>query len=252
MYWLLFELAAPLASFGGVAPGTIRDTDLVPSRSAVLGLLAAAMGIERADADRQKQLSGDLLIAARVSEESLLLRDYHTAQAPVQSALKGRPCRSRRDELAVPKKDLNTVVSERYYYTTYAATIGVVSRDGDRLEVLEQGLRQPVFALYAGRKSCPLAWPLDPHRLEADSWAQALEIYDRNTSEKLGEFHQFGIRRWLRPNSGRYVHRVDDGLRSGELPGLGRQVVRRDEPLDVSRRLFGDCRHWRFGREVAS
>ncbi|KFN49274.1 type I-E CRISPR-associated protein Cas5/CasD [Arenimonas composti] len=255
MNWLLFELAAPLASFGGVAPGTIRDTELLPTRSAVLGLLAAACGIERDDVDGQRRLGDGLLIAARVNADAALLRDFHSAQAPPEAALRGRPRRTRRDELAVAKDDLNAVLSDRYYYTTYAATVGIACEDGGRLATLEAALRRPRFVLYAGRKSCPLAWPLDPHQVEADDWAQALQLHEDRAIPRLAEFGRFGVDRWLRSRGGNYTHVGDagegegKGVLPGELGGIAHVVVRRDVPVDTRRRLFKERPQWRIGRE---
>lgn len=246
MHWLLFDLAGPLASYGGVAPGPVRDTERVPSRAAILGLLAAALGIDRQDSARQRELGLGLFVAARVNGNVRLLRDYHTAQAPAQSALKGRPCVTRRDELSVPKDYLNTVLSERYYYTDYAATIGIVTLDPDRLTGLEAALRAPRFTLYLGRKSCPPAWPLDPRRLYADTWESALEAFDAQTAETLATFASFDVRRWLRNPDGQYTHGGDADMESHALPAQRREVIRRDEPLDTSRRLFADRRQWRL------
>jgi len=249
MHWLLFELAAPLASFGGTAPGQVRDTELLPSRSAVLGLLAAAQGIERDDVAAQHALGEGLYIAARVNPGAGLARDYHTAQAPGQAALKGRPCRTRRDELSVPKDDLNTVLSDRYYYSDYAATIGVACGSAERLDALGRALRRPRFALYLGRKSCPPAWPIVPHLLQADTWALALSGYEERVGTSLSRFDGFGVAGWLRSRKDSYFHRVDEGINPGELTGARQLVVRRDKPLDTARRLFGEGRHWRIGPE---
>lgn len=257
MHWLMVELAAPFASYGGVAPGPVRDTDRLPSRSAVLGLLAAAMGIERDDAQRQRELARGLLVAARVNADAALLRDYHTAQAPSQPALKGRPRFTRRDELAVPKDDLNTVLSDRYYYANYAATIGIVTAGESRLVELEQALRSPRFTLYLGRKSCPPAWPLDPHRLEAETFAEALSAHDARAETRLADFSSFGVDRWLRNRNGRYAYRGDEdpssGLRiePGDLSLQVRSVVHRDEPVDTARRLYAERRHWRAEQEAS-
>jgi CRISPR system Cascade subunit CasD len=45
--YLLFQLYAPLVSWGAPAVGEVRHTDTIPTRSALLGLLAAALGIPR-------------------------------------------------------------------------------------------------------------------------------------------------------------------------------------------------------------
>ena len=46
------------------------------------------------------------------------------------------------------------------------------------LAEIEAALREPVFALYLGRKSCPLARPLNPERVSADCIANAFRLYD--------------------------------------------------------------------------
>lgn len=245
MDWLMFELAAPLASYGGVAPGSMRDTDIVPSRSAILGILAAALGIERNDVAGQRELGRDVSIGTRVNAEAVLQRDYHTAQAPTQSAMKGRPCLTRRDELRVPKGDLNTVLSDRYYYANYAATIGIASKY-EKLEALKQALRSPRFVLFLGRKSCVPAWPLDPHPVLAGTWKEALDLHDKRMESKLKEFQHFGVERWLRNDKKHYVYSGDTNIEFGDLPAHPRTISRRDEPIDTARRLFVDRRHWRL------
>ncbi|MBU1741588.1 MAG: CRISPR-associated protein Cas5 [Proteobacteria bacterium] len=54
--FLLFRLYGPLASWGGIAVGEYRPTDAHPSKSAVLGLLAAAAGVDRADDEVHRQM----------------------------------------------------------------------------------------------------------------------------------------------------------------------------------------------------
>ena len=48
--WLIIHLAAPFASFGEEAGNVRRGTADRPTRSALLGLAGAALGIDRADA----------------------------------------------------------------------------------------------------------------------------------------------------------------------------------------------------------
>ena len=50
--YLIFQLHGPMASWGVDAPGDVRHTHELPSRSALLGLLAAGVGIRRDDTER--------------------------------------------------------------------------------------------------------------------------------------------------------------------------------------------------------
>ncbi len=242
MNWLLFDMAGSLASFGGVAPGQIRDTELLPSRSAILGLLCASLGIEREDSAQQRAMSTGLLFAARANADATLQRDYHTAQAPPQAALKGRPCLTRRDELSVPKDQLNTVLSDRYYYADYAAVVGI-STDQLRLQQLLAALSAPKFALFLGRKSCPLAWPMDPHCVQAPTFADALDAHDTRGTKKRSKFDAFSVKKWLQGT--RFVYSADSEIPLGDLGGTARSVIRWDQPMDSARRLYAARTHWR-------
>src|SRR5262245_9934555 len=77
--FLLFTLAAPLASFGTVAVGERRPTWDRPSKSQIIGLVAGALGIERGDEDKQQILAAGLGYAVRVDDPGQLATDYHTA-----------------------------------------------------------------------------------------------------------------------------------------------------------------------------
>ena len=54
--YLLFTLAAPIASFGTVAVGERRPTWERPAKSQVVGLVAGCLGIERHEEARQQAL----------------------------------------------------------------------------------------------------------------------------------------------------------------------------------------------------
>lgn len=200
MRFLVFQLQAPLASWGDAAVGEYRGSRDHPGESALLGLLGAALGLKRDDETAHAALRDGLafavgVVAADPQDDSPgaggqrlaalpgldggLLRDYHTAQVPGRTALKGRPHATRRDELALPKEALNTVLSTRDYRQDVAYVVAVQSRgDGaPPLDALADALRRPRFVLYLGRKSCPPAAPLDPWVLEAPSAREAIDTH---------------------------------------------------------------------------
>lgn len=181
METLIFQLQGPLSSWGETAVGEYRPTAGYPSQSAVLGLLGAALGIERADESALAALSASVRLAVGVLDEGLLLRDYQTAQVPSRSDLKKRPRATRRDELALPKYDLNTILSTRDYRQGAAALIAVQLKAGatHTLAQLAEALRRPRFVLYLGRKSCPLALPAYPLVIEAGQVQAAFVSYQQ-------------------------------------------------------------------------
>ena len=156
MQTLVFQLQGPMAAWGESAVGGYRPSASYPGKSALAGLLGAAMGLRREEDASQLHALHDLYrFAVAIKEEGRLLRDYHTSQVASQSALKKRPHASRRDELNVPQEDVNTILSTRDYRS-----------NGNWLVV------------YLGRKSCPPAAPLFPHVVEVETVHQAFARFD--------------------------------------------------------------------------
>ncbi len=173
--FLTFALVAPLASFGSLAVGERRQGWDRPGRSAVLGLVGACLGIERADEAGQAALAGEYGLALLCERPGLLLADYHTAQVP--SAQRNRRFRTRAAELGVPKRELNTILTRRDYRTGAWHLAALWLRDGQPrwpLEAIASAMRHPAFVPYLGRKSCPLGLPLAPQIATADDAPAAL------------------------------------------------------------------------------
>lgn len=164
--YLVFALYGPLAAFGAVAVGERRAGAARPARSAVLGLIGAALGIERADAPAQAALESGYGVAVRVDAAGVVLSDYHTAQVP--PARRGQHHTTRRQELDAGP--LETILSRREYRTDTLFTVGLWERDTPPfpLATLKTALECPVFTLSVGRKSCPLGLPPAPVLTEAE------------------------------------------------------------------------------------
>lgn len=162
----MFQLTATLAAMGEFAGHERRGSLTWPGRSAILGLLGAALGRRREDdvADLNA-----LRMAVAVFETGESLRDYHTVQT-IPSAVAKRP-QSRPEALRIAGGRANTTITLRDYRV--GVFYGVAVWGGD-LAALEAALKAPVFTLYLGRKSCPLAAPLDPRVVEADTPEAAL------------------------------------------------------------------------------
>jgi CRISPR system Cascade subunit CasD len=177
--FLVFQLVAPLAAWGDVAVGQTRGSRDAPGESALVGLLGAALGIRRDDEAAHAALRDGYAFAVGTIDPGALLRDYHTAQVPSRSDLKGRPQRTRRDELTVPKHQLNTILSTRDYRQGGAWLVALQALPGaaHELGALEGALREPRFVLYLGRKSCPPAAPLAPQLIDADSAHAAISAW---------------------------------------------------------------------------
>ena len=136
MNTLLIRLSAPMQSWGTQSRFTVRDTGLEPSKSGVLGLLCAALGIDRED-DAGLQPLTALRMGVRVDREGLLRVDYHTAK----------------NVRMANGKIKDTELSNRYYLANAIFVVGLESDDIPLLERIQAALQKPVWALFLGRKS---------------------------------------------------------------------------------------------------
>jgi len=226
--YLVFQLYGPMAAWGDIAVGEYRPSFAHPSKSAIIGLLAAALGIRRDEEERQKVLSNTCTFAVRVDAMGTLLRDYHTAQVPPEK--KGITYHTRYSELSW---GLNTILSSRDYRCDAAYTVAIGLRDGSEftLQKLAQKLRKPEFTLYLGRKSCPLALPLDPEIVEVDNFKAAL--------------NKISLSVHLLPLTTQTTHigvYWDDGITSGYEKDHVHVITRRDVPLSRKRWQFSERR----------
>ena len=181
--FLVFRLDGPMFAFGEIAVGERRSLWDAPSKSGVLGLVAACLGLKREDHEALTNLDASLGFAVRVDHSGVPLRDYHTAQAPTAASRKrrekaGLTTSTRKTDLE--SDDLNTVLSERLYRLEASFTIALwIKPDCNAdLEKLEQALLRPVYAPYLGRKACPLGAPPRPHILDAPGLIAAFDAYD--------------------------------------------------------------------------
>lgn len=171
--FLTCVLAAPIGAMGSLAVGEQRGTWDRPGRSAVLGLVAACLGLEREDEAAHQALEAGYGLAVRVERLGPVLADYHTAQVPPQR--RGRVFRTRREELAAP--DLGTILSRRDYHVDIVVFVALWPRgDAPRwsLEAIVEAMRAPLFVPYLGRRACPLMLPLSPEIEAAADPAAAL------------------------------------------------------------------------------
>lgn len=134
MSTLLLHLAAPLQAWGTDSKFETRRTGREPSKSGVVGMLAAAIGLPR---DGDLSLLHHLRMGVRVEREGKLLRDFHTAHSSKTS-----------------------YITYRYYLADAEFLVGLESPNAAFLEELGQALKHPAFPLFLGRRSCPPSKPL--------------------------------------------------------------------------------------------
>lgn len=133
---LLLRLAGPLQSWGVESKFETRRTLGFPTKSGVIGLIAAALGYSR---DEPLDDLNKLHFGVRVDKEGELLRDYHIARG---------------------EKNKNVYITHRYYLADAIFLAALESDDKDFLVKLENALHYPAFPLFLGRRSCVPTMPL--------------------------------------------------------------------------------------------
>ena len=219
--FVIFTLAAPMGAFADLAGHQRRHSGSWPARSAVLGLVGAALGVRRDEAARQQSLSR-WRTAVSVLSRGVALRDFHTVQTVPTARIK-RPA-TRREALEALASSDNPLITWRDYRTDCA--FGVALWGGDGPEEVRKALVRPHFTLYLGRKSCPLSAPAAPKVIQAANPVEALARID------LPPF----LEDQLDPKRPLMV------VSEEPLDG-GRQELRWDEPLDRA--------SWHFGPRTA-
>lgn len=240
--FLVFHLWAPMTSWGDIAVGERRGSWGRPSRSGILGLVAAALGIERGDAAAHDELESGLGFAVRLDDPGRPLRDYHTAQAP--TSRRGVRWATRKDELD-PDNDLNTILSQRQYYLEMDAVIALWVRDGavssPTLADIRHALVEPTFTLYAGRKACPLGLPLTPRIISSDTPLGAFASYSETPEERATQSQILRAREKRLGSWEPQVWLSENDAQAFALPGPWlERTSRRDGVRDRDRWLFAD------------
>lgn len=162
---LALLLDGPMQSWGSASRFTRRTTELFPTKSGIVGLLAAALGIDKFqpnEANAIARLAGLHCTVINLDKrrngrrlDMLRLEDFHTI---------GGGYAPEEDWQSLPRsadnKTLkNPVVSQRHYLLD--ARFGVLL-EGDRLfiEQVAAALRNPKWGIWLGRKCCLPASPV--------------------------------------------------------------------------------------------
>ncbi|MGW6743085.1 type I-E CRISPR-associated protein Cas5/CasD [Streptomyces sp. NPDC055025] len=196
---LTLRMAGPLQAWGASSRFVRRTTESAPTKSGVIGLLAAAVGIERGDDDGLARLSA-LRFGVRIDQPGTRVRDFQTAHHPVTG--KSMP------------------LSERFYLAD-AVFVAAVEGDGTLIGSLHRALRSPVYPPYLGRRSCPPARPVD---LDVHHDTDLDQVLRAETWQASPWYQKLRRREAMVPLV--MLRDADDGARDGD--------VLRDQPLSFA------------------
>lgn len=142
---LLIRLAGPMQAWGTQSRFSHRDTGLEPSKSGVIGIVGAALGVARHDQSSIARLAA-LRMAVRIDCPGSMDCDYHTAM-DVRKADGSKP------------PEGQAVLSDRYFLADAEFLVGL---EGEQsfLKEIDAALREPIWPIFLGRKSFVPSKPL--------------------------------------------------------------------------------------------
>ncbi|OFK79603.1 type I-E CRISPR-associated protein Cas5/CasD [Anaerosphaera sp. HMSC064C01] len=178
MKTVLLKLSGPMQSWGTSSHFVTRNTDYYPSKSAVIGIIAASFGYRRDEDEKIKKLN-DLDFAVRVDQVGVLRQDYQIA--------------SKYNEDWIIK---DTYLTYRYYLEDSVFVVALSSEDKKWMDEIIYALKHPYFQQFMGRRSCPV--PIDFVLKESEQEAidalknlawQASEHYQRKNKEYIADIY---------------------------------------------------------------
>lgn len=182
MKTILLKLAGPLQAWGTNSHFETRQTNRYPSKSGVIGIIAASLGYHR-DEDEKIRLLNSLDFAVRIDQPGKILRDYHTAK-----------------KFKTNGQEERTYVTQRYYLQDAVFVVAIGSDDEELINTIEKALKSPYFQPFLGRRSLPLT--VDFYMgtkddevincLKAAEW-QAAEWYKKKKRIKLPIYADGGL-----------------------------------------------------------
>ena len=215
--FLILKLQGPMQAWGEHTFEGTRPSGNFPTRSALLGLLGACLGIRRNEYVRLQQLADSVQFAVRKDSRQvetlwgntktlsvIKMTDYHTVKD------------ARKDYIGL--KSHETIQTWREYLLDAEYTIAVWVNEGATVSFseLESAVRKPVFTPYLGRRCCPLAQPLFKQRVGADDALKALHSVGQGGGVVYSDIN-------IDENSDRILR-----LRDVPMPGSPRQFSSRN------------------------
>jgi len=164
--YLILKLEGPLQAWGGHTFEDRRPSELFPTRSGLLGLLAACLGIDRTDGERQQALASSVLFAVRVDGAPIKMIDYHTVKG------------ARKEHQGLKSNETIQTWREYLQDAKYTVAVWLTGSATVSLAELIDAINKPIYTPSLGRRSCPITRPLFADKLSAVNEHEALALID--------------------------------------------------------------------------
>lgn len=176
-------LDSPMQSWGSSSRFTQRESESFPTKSALIGLLAAAAGIDKESPNEAELIAPFSALRLTIyrlprggNQLVRRLSDFHTVGGGYDAKA------SAFDKMSIPRKasggaSANAVITKRTYLTD-ARFIACLEGNAGTIQTLVTHLENPIWGVWFGRKTCVPAMPLLPSQ-GADTLAATRVLLER-------------------------------------------------------------------------
>lgn len=180
--YLILKLQGAMQAWGSHTYEDYRPSLIFPTRSAVVGLLGACLGLERERLQALKALNDSFEFGLIVLAHPRLVEQRHFTK---EKNLKPRTVTLHKmtdyhTVLDARRADggqrNDAIVSRREYLCDAEFTLALSFKDQAEysLDAVVQAVKKPYYTPYLGRRSCPLQRPLFDSIVNADTAERAL------------------------------------------------------------------------------
>jgi len=183
--YLIIKLQGAMQAWGGHTYEDYRPSLIFPTRSAIVGLLGACLGIEREDIRTLKALNASFQqnLAVRADKHKIAKRQHtqtvtwqNTEDQPVsmQKITDFHIVMQARKVDGKPRPE--AIVSRREYLcdAEFTLALAFIAESAYSLERVKQAIQKPVYTPFLGRRSCPIQRPLYEAVVNAENAQAAL------------------------------------------------------------------------------
>jgi CRISPR system Cascade subunit CasD len=177
--FLILKCQGAMQAWGGHTYEDYRPSLIFPTRSAVVGLLGACLGIVREKPEQLKALSESFALTVlahlRTVEQGHFIDERIPKTVPLHKMTDYHTVLDARRADGGMRDD--AIVSRREYLCDGEFTLALAFKEGAAygLEHVVQAVKKPVYTPYLGRRSCPLQRPLFEKVVTAETAEQALK-----------------------------------------------------------------------------
>jgi len=175
--FLIIKLQGAMQAWGGHTFEDYRPSHIFPTRSAVVGLLGACLGIDRADIQGIADLNASFELTVRGDQRKVQTEQFGQIKKKTLTMQKMTDFHTVLDARKVdgaPRKD--AIISHREYLcdAEFSLALGFRNNAVFSLEKVKDAIQKPHYTPSLGRRSCPIQRPLFETIVAAENAQQAL------------------------------------------------------------------------------